>query len=92
MINIPMLGSAASPCVKAVVGHMASELQQSCCLAVYVVVPPNQVAFGLGKLSKAEREDKVSAHQAVWKSEIESIPEIKLLKATALFDHESTKG
>ena len=43
----------------------------------------------MGKLSKTEREDKVLAHQAVWKSEIESVTEIKLVKATALFDHES---
>ena len=87
VINIPMLGSAASSCVKAVVGHMASELQQSCSLCG--CFHPNQVVFGLGKLSKTEREDKVSAHQAAWKSEIESISEIKLLMATALFDHES---
>lgn len=89
VINIPMLGATASSCLKAMVSHMASELQASCNLTIYLVVPPNQVVFGLGRLSKTEREDKVSAHQAAWKSEIESIPDVKLVKATALFDHES---
>ncbi|CAE7447141.1 unnamed protein product [Symbiodinium sp. CCMP2592] len=49
VINIPMLGAAASSCVTAMVGHMASELQQSCSLAVYLIIPPNQVGLQLGR-------------------------------------------
>ena len=84
-----MLGVQASAVVKLLVGKIQSAVLHSSSAAMYVVVPPNQVPYGLGRLAKKERDAKVAAHQAMWKAEFDSCDSLSIQKATVLFDQES---
>ena len=88
MVNVPMLGAAASSNMRAIVAHISSELTSKPATCVYLVFPPNQVEFGSGR-QKSNRDENLAAHQALWKAELDSCMTIKVLNATALFDEQS---
>ena len=56
---------------------------------MYIIVPPNQPVHGVGRVSKHERDQKVLAHQLLWKSEPETMDNAIILRASALFDVET---
>ena len=80
-------GAVLGVCV--CVGKIQSAVLQSSSTAMCVVVPPNQVPYGLGRLPKTDRGAKVAAHQVMWKAEFESLESLSIQKATVLFDQEA---
>eukprot|EP00435_Cladocopium_sp_Y103_P034704 s1605_g9.t1 len=85
VVNVPMLGAAASSMIKDVVNGMATDLQAFPATTMYVVIPPNQVQFGVGRLPKPERDAKVLEHQLLWKAALEDTNMIFLLKASGVW-------
>ena len=89
VLNVPMLGMAASSHLRMAVGHVASELASKAGTCIYVIVPPNQPEYGAGsKSGKGNWHENVAAHCELWKTELEAA-NVKLLTCTALYD-EST--
>ncbi|CAL1141367.1 unnamed protein product [Cladocopium goreaui] len=89
VLNVPMLGMAASSHLRMAVGHVASELASKAGTCIYVIVPPNQPEYGAGsKSGKRNWHENVAAHCELWKTELEAA-NVKLLTCTALYD-EST--
>ena len=89
VLNIPMLGVVASTVVTSMVTKMASDLSNAPTTAMYIVIPPNQPPHGTGRVSKAERDQKVALHQSLWKTEIDTCQTLHLIKASGLFDVDS---
>ena len=87
--NLPMLGLRGSGQIKSLVTRIASEIRQSPNLTVFLAVPPNQPVFGSGKVSKVVREQKVLAHQELWRAELEAADGIYLHRCTGLCDRDS---
>ena len=87
--NLPMLDLHGSGQIKSLVTRIASEIRQSPSLTVFLVAPPKQPVFGTGKVSKLVGEQKVLAHQELWRAELEAADGTYLHRCTGLYDHDS---
>lgn len=87
VVNIPMLGAAASTNMRAIIAHIGAQLASKPATSIYLVFPPNQPEFGSGR--KTNRDELVHTHQSLWKSELENSTSIKLCTAFGLFDEQS---
>ena len=85
-----MLGTQASGAVKDVIAAVATDLQACPATTMYIIIPPNQVHYGVGRgLQKTETELKVLAHHALWKAELDNTSAIFWCRATVLFSSAS---